>query len=322
MWAWVADRDLDRTDLAQIDVYAGRGILIQSKLAYLWGTAPEHAVMYQYQLAGASKVLMGMIQTVSPYFQPTLKAPEPFQTGLFPKDPTFADCKDSSTGCNVSWAMRILDSASIYILGAGLNSWLQSYDQMCLETESCQVRGFEVEEANDIWVYNIFTKAIEELIPPKTNRPTLAKENGTGFASSILGWLQGAKETGRRKFDGFALYEADFVARLTAPDICKYALQELIVCDPFVSSFQSLTYRGTLNNASLTDSVCDEACKYSVKNWIANVERNCPNVTVAEGPVTAPAKFIMSGLEETCLRDKTSGLYCNGAYSDYGASTY
>lgn len=30
----------------QIDVYAGRVLLIKSKLAWLWGTAVEHCVFY------------------------------------------------------------------------------------------------------------------------------------------------------------------------------------------------------------------------------------------------------------------------------------
>lgn len=313
MWAWVADHDLDRTDLAQIDVYAGRGMLIQSKLAYLWGTASEHAVMYQYQLSAASNILMGMIQTESPYFQPTPRAPEPFQTGLFPNDPTFQDCEKSPESCRVSWAVRIIDTTSVYVLGAGIYSWFQSYSQNCLKTEDCQTRAFEVEEAYDVWIYNLCTKAIVEMISPKNGPPTLAKDNINGFLSSILGWLQGAKEvTGRRKFEGFTVYDAEFVDGLRAPDTCKNALKELVLCSEFASSFQTLSYRGSLRNDTLTDMVCDTECRDSVDRWIKNVDRACSDLSIAEGPASVPAQFVKSGLDETCLKDKNSGRYCNG----------
>ena len=87
-----------------------------------------------------------MIQTESPYFQPFPNALEPIITGLFPNDPTFADCvgKPSRSGCAYSWAVRVIDSSSIYRLGAGLYSWFNDYTQNCLTTENCQERGFEV----------------------------------------------------------------------------------------------------------------------------------------------------------------------------------
>jgi len=83
-WLWVADHDMDRVTKGQVDIYVGRGILIESDRAWLWGTASEHAVMYQYQFSNASNIFMSMIQTESPYFQPKPLAPLPFTLGLFP----------------------------------------------------------------------------------------------------------------------------------------------------------------------------------------------------------------------------------------------
>lgn len=120
VWAWVADHDMDIVTQDQIDVYAGRGILIESQgPTRLYGTASEHSVMYQYQLSQAENILMGMIQTESPYFQPSPKAPAPFTAGLFPNDPTFSDCDASSVTCAMSWALRVIDSSTAYFLGAG-----------------------------------------------------------------------------------------------------------------------------------------------------------------------------------------------------------
>jgi len=61
---------LDVTNQTMISVYAGGGILIESQgPTWLYGTASEHNVLYQYQLNGASNLLLGMIQTESPYYQ-------------------------------------------------------------------------------------------------------------------------------------------------------------------------------------------------------------------------------------------------------------
>lgn len=79
---------------------------------------------------------MGMIQTERPYYQSVPKAPTPFRTGLFPNGPTFRDCKADDASCYISWALGTIDSSAVYVLGAGLYSWL-NYSQDCLDTEDC-----------------------------------------------------------------------------------------------------------------------------------------------------------------------------------------
>ena len=137
IWAWVADHDMDKESQDQIDIYAGREILIESQLAWLYGTASEHCVLYQYQLSDAKNILLVMIQTESPYFQSAPQAPNPFPTGLFSNNPQFKDCDSGSDTCAVSWAVRIIDSSTVYILRSGLYSWFSKYDQACLVTENC-----------------------------------------------------------------------------------------------------------------------------------------------------------------------------------------
>lgn len=61
----------------------------------------EHSALYQYQLSGAKDILMGMIQTESPYFQAIPAAPAPFPA-IFPNDPTFSNCTAGSLLCSVS----------------------------------------------------------------------------------------------------------------------------------------------------------------------------------------------------------------------------
>jgi glucan 1,3-beta-glucosidase len=67
MWLWVADHDLDDTlnNNTQITLYAGRGLLVESLQGRLWlyGTAVEHHVKYEYQFVDTKDVFMGQIQT-------------------------------------------------------------------------------------------------------------------------------------------------------------------------------------------------------------------------------------------------------------------
>jgi hypothetical protein len=74
-----------------------------------------------------------MIQTESPYYQPMPAPPEPFSNalGYFDSDLQI-DCSDSSAaGCDESWSLIIRNSENIFIAGAGLYSWFQTYSQTC-----------------------------------------------------------------------------------------------------------------------------------------------------------------------------------------------
>lgn len=63
-WGWVSDHELDLTDHNQIDIYNGRGILIESQgPVWLYGTAFEHSQLYNYQIANAKDIYMGVIQS-------------------------------------------------------------------------------------------------------------------------------------------------------------------------------------------------------------------------------------------------------------------
>jgi hypothetical protein len=302
----------------QIDIYAGRGLLVQSDRAWLWGTSVEHCVLYQYQLSGAKNILMSMIQTESPYFQPVPVAPQPFTPGLFPNDPTFTGC--TGGGCYFSWAIRIVDSTTVYILGSGLYSWFSDYSQTCLLTGNCQEKGFEVVQSFDLWVYNLCTKAIVQMVSPLGAVPTLATNNVNGFLSSILAWLQGAEEvTGPREFVGFQVYTLDNLDDMVIkyPQTCRTALTQLIVCDPLVESFSQHEYHGSLSNDTVTNSVCDAGCGASLQSWFDNVEEACDGSTLDDGSLpTLLGGRMLNAYREVCLKDTTSGEYCNGRISN------
>lgn len=143
MWLWVADHMIDDPDLedagndmVQTSIYSARGFLIESTdPVWLYGTASEHAVFYQYNFHNARNVFAAMIQTESPYYQPTPPPPAPFgdEVGLMPGDPVFK-CgvdQDELGGCDESWAVIVRGSSNILVAGAGLYSWFSTYSQDC-----------------------------------------------------------------------------------------------------------------------------------------------------------------------------------------------
>lgn len=121
----------------QTSIYVARGLLIESQApVWLYGTASEHAVYYQYNFHNAQNIFAGMVQTESPYYQPTPSPPAPFERalGLFPGDPDYAcQSKDEFSGCDESWALVIRGSSNVAIAGAGLYSWFSTYSQGCSE---------------------------------------------------------------------------------------------------------------------------------------------------------------------------------------------
>lgn len=254
-----------------------------------------------------------MIQTESPYFQPAPPAPTPFTAGIFANDPTFEDCTPGSSRCGLSWAVRIIDSSTLYFLGAGLYSWFYDYSQDCLLTEDCQQRGVYIEESSDIWLYNIATKAIVEMVSPMKETPTYAKDNVNGFLSSILAWLGGAEKTsGKRHFPGFQIYtRSNWFSNLKIPDVCKNALIQTITCEDTVSKWTRPAFRGSLGNITLTDLVCDPTCTASLSKFFNSVENACATYDIDGLPPTFFAGYMWQGVNETCLKN-TDGAYCNG----------
>ena len=121
-----------------VSVYNARGLLVESRSAtWLYGTASEHSVYYQYNFHNAKNVFAGMIQTESPYYQPSPQPPAPFQDaiGAIAGDPEF-QCSPGEVCCDASWAVLIANSENIFIAGAGLYSWFQAYSQTCSKPTS------------------------------------------------------------------------------------------------------------------------------------------------------------------------------------------
>ncbi|RKL32578.1 Glucan 1,3-beta-glucosidase [Fusarium proliferatum] len=316
VWMWTADHDFDTADQTQVDIYVGRGMLIESKgPTWLWGTSVEHCVLYQYQLSGAQNVVMGLIQTETPYFQSFPEAPAPFKPGAFPNDPEFHNCTKTSKSCAMAWALRIIDSSAVHVLSAGLYSFFNRYDQTCLNSgrHDCQDKIFYTEQSYDVWVQNLVTLGSIEMVSPLNGVPTMGKPNRNGFASSILAWLGGSKNiTGQRNFEGYRIHTENALDIDRFPEACQNALTALVRCDNYTEEWTTPSYHGILPRDVDIESVCDEGCARSMSDWRSAVDTYCGNATWHNGAAAGVlGSFISQGINETCQTDKKTGKYCN-----------
>ncbi|KAJ6488401.1 exo-beta-1,3-glucanase [Mycena vulgaris] len=118
IWVWNADHDLDDPRQTQINSFSARGVLVESRgPVWLVGTASEHHVMYQYAFKNARDVWAGLMQTETPYYQPTPSPPDPFSVNTAYGDPE-GPMLDA-------WGVVITLSSNLFIYGAGLYSFYQ-----------------------------------------------------------------------------------------------------------------------------------------------------------------------------------------------------
>jgi len=185
-WFWVADHELDLSDHSQINIFNGRGVLIESAQGptWLYGTSSEHSQLYNYQVLNAQNVYMGAIQTETPYYQGNPTALTPFTPSTAFSDPTFADCTTAS--CTKAWGLRIVGSSNIHIYGAGLYSFFDNYAQDCLATESCQDHMVSVENCSgEVYLWGLSTKAATNMVTIDGKEAVPQIDNRSNFCSTI-----------------------------------------------------------------------------------------------------------------------------------------
>ena len=186
-WFWTADHELDRKDHSQINIYSGRGVLIESQGqsgVWLYGTSAEHSQLYNYQISNAKNVYMAAIQTETPYMQAN---PDALSGGFTPQpkysDPDFSTC--TGPGCKKAWGLRVINSQDIFVYGAGLYSFFDNYSQDCLKTESCQKNMLEVRCSNGVRVWGLSTKASENMVTREGEGVVKQADNRSNFCSTV-----------------------------------------------------------------------------------------------------------------------------------------
>ena len=182
-WMWTSDHELDIKDHNQINIFSGRGILIESDQPnWLWGTSSEHFQLYNYQFSNAKNVFAGFIQTETPYMQPN---PGVLGGGFKPdskfNDPEFDD-KDKTS---MAWGLRVVESSEIYIYGAGLYSFFNNWELECNSKESCQSNMVDISCSEAVTIFGLSTKASTNMVHVDGKAVVPQKANRSNFCSTI-----------------------------------------------------------------------------------------------------------------------------------------
>ncbi|EMC95018.1 glycoside hydrolase family 55 protein [Baudoinia panamericana UAMH 10762] len=183
-WGWVADHELDRPDHNQVDIYNGRGILVESQgPVWIYGSSFEHSMLYNYQIANAQQVYMGAIQSETMYSQDNPNALSSFHVNDTWSDPTFSECFIAT--CYKTYGLRIFNSTYIFVYGTGLYSFFNDYDQGCLLTENCQQYMISLEQSEGVYLYAASTKAADSMIEVDQVALVPAQGNLNGFCQTV-----------------------------------------------------------------------------------------------------------------------------------------
>lgn len=114
----------------------------------------------------------------------------------------------------------------------------------------------------------------------------------------------------------FILFVDGTQAILDISQGCTTALNATINCDPYLQQLVSDDYYGSLNNATLQNSVCAASCGTSLKSYHTAVATACANDPQPWDGVPAvwAGDVIWAAYNQTCLKDPTTGAYCVGSY--------
>lgn len=192
-WLWTADHNLDYPSHEQIDIFNGRTILMESQgPVWMYGTAAEHSVLYQYHFVGAKNIFVAQAQTETGYFQTNPPAPYPFSSLDEWFDPVFDQCSTNDTTCAKGWAIDIINATNIYIYNAGLYSFFQNWNTSCIGTSNnryCQQSNFKIQGSTDrVYIWNLETVGIENMIEVNGEYRVKSKDNISVFSDGIVAY--------------------------------------------------------------------------------------------------------------------------------------
>ncbi|KAI0928651.1 hypothetical protein AcV5_006151 [Taiwanofungus camphoratus] len=200
-WVWLADHDLDGDGTSRLTLFSGRGILSESAgPVWMIGTSctlrnslstrpnldniqtAEHHTLYQYNLVNAQNHYIGLIQTETPYYQPSPAVPTPFSIQSSYSDPSFP------SGQTSAWALSVQSSSDITVFGAGLYSFFDNYNQTCLNSSSCQSQILDVDTASSINIYSLATIGVTYQLSVSQQPTVPASVNVNGYQSTMTVW--------------------------------------------------------------------------------------------------------------------------------------
>ncbi|KPI42190.1 Glucan 1,3-beta-glucosidase [Cyphellophora attinorum] len=203
-WLWTADHDIEDPDLRQITIFNGRGLYVDSAAGplWLWGTAVEHHVLYEYQVSDTAQIFMGEIQTETAYYQPNPPATLPFTALPQWNDPVFPEYCYTIEGRNFTgpnttfnnacdgWGLRVLGAESdVLVYGAGLYSFFANNNVSCAPggtNPGCQDGIFSVEGGASVSVYGLNTVGVRSMAEIDGTSVITATDNVAGFTNAVV----------------------------------------------------------------------------------------------------------------------------------------
>jgi len=111
----------------------------------------------------------------------------------------------------------------------------------------------------------------------------------------------------------FQLAATGSLAPFGLTSTCEQVLYQPISCVPYVKGLGLKAYHGSPGNTAFTNTVCAASCSTALTNARRRITGSCattPNIFPGY-PVIAIIDAVVSGWNETCLKD-TDGGYCNG----------
>ncbi|KPM44181.1 hypothetical protein AK830_g2384 [Neonectria ditissima] len=111
----------------------------------------------------------------------------------------------------------------------------------------------------------------------------------------------------------FRIYEDTDLDNYDVGDACVSALSADIACHPEIHSFLQPSYRGSLENVTLTDEICTGTCSASLRKWFNTVSNDCAGKSdeFNGNPPTRYGGYVWAGWNETCVKDPKTKKYCN-----------
>jgi glucan 1,3-beta-glucosidase len=181
VWGWAADHDIDQG--SQINVYNYRGLLVESQgPMWLYGTAMEHHVYYQYNFNNAKNIFMGAIQTETPYYQPSKNTP--FSPGNDHADPAFCN---NDQRCAMAYGLVINNSTDLWIYSTGLYSFFNVWNQACLTGQpSCQIDMIKITNSKAIHAYALSTYGSLYILTSNQSYSQASANTNTFCATGIV----------------------------------------------------------------------------------------------------------------------------------------
>ncbi len=206
VWVWTADHDLDYGNRAQVNIQSGRGILVESAQGPVWmyGSASEHSILYQYNVVNADNIFICLAQTETAYFQGTgrevASAEEPLSLQAY-QDPNFNLSSSQSSSSpfqdpsdpyeNRGLGMRIANSTNVFVYGAGFYSFFDNYDQSQVSARRSQKMILWLQDLKDdanVWVLNLNTVGVEKMVTVDGENVVDEGPLRNGFGNTLAVW--------------------------------------------------------------------------------------------------------------------------------------